>query len=514
MAKQKLKTVDQILLKAPFKRMMPNSNWSMSITNGADATVQPASNNYILVTQDQFLAEYDPAGHKINDPHYYADRLKQDLDVVPPKTYVQFVERVSLPIQQTIVTKQLTHITGNYVQFVDSNPHPTETQKDSLLEFKQGWINKNMEVAMHEFFEMEKITGDAAFCGYMDNGKFGWRTFGYKNGEVLYPHRDSRTGKLSQFGRRYDVVGDNETQSMLDVWDDTWLTTYVRDSSLIGKAKTIFGGTGWSVVSREKHGFDFVPIAYKRDDLGACWSRVQDLIDKFEIAISQLCENNKAYAFRIMFVSGDDVDIKSADASGQPSVIIGDKESNAKFLEKADASDSFKLQLEILEKYILMGSFTVLPPEVTGGDLPGVTIKLLYSPAVEKAMEDSQHWNKALDDVVSIFKFGFGVETKRSAQFNNLPVRGEIIPYVHQNEAEKAQILASGKTMGCLSTETASQMYPDAANDEFTRITKENETKLTQEKTTIEATAAAKAKATTTETPLNDNNKNRQDAGI
>lgn len=510
MAKQPLKTADQILLKAPFKRMMPNSNWSMSTTNGADATVQPASNSFILVPQDQFLAEYDPSGHKINDPHYYADRLKQDLDVVPPRTYIQFVERVSLPMQQTIVTKQLAHLSGNYVQFVDSNPQPTETQKTSLLEFKQGWINKNLEVAMHEFFEMEKITGDAAFCGYLDNGKFGWRTFGYKNGEVLYPHRDSRTGKLSQFGRRYDAVGDNKTQNMLDVWDDTWLTTYIRDSSLVGKVKTIFGGTGWSVVSREKHGFDFVPIAYKRDDLGACWSPVQDLIDKFEIAISQLCENNKAYAFRIMFIQGDNIDVKSADASGQPSMILGDKDSNAKFLEKADASTSFELQLKILEKYILMGSFTVLPPEVKGGDLPGVTIKLLYSPAVEKAMEDSQHWNQALDDVVSIFKFGFGVETKKSAQFNNLPVRGEIIPYVHENEQEKANILNQGRTMGNLSTETGAPQYPFAANDEFARITKENEAKAKMETAKMEATTMAKAK----QVGMNQNNQNRKDAGI
>jgi len=224
------------------------------------------------------------------------------------------------------------------------------------------------------------------------------------------------------------------------------------------------------------------------------------------LAVSQLCENNKAYAFRIMFIKGDG-DIQK-DADGMPSVIIGDADSDAKFLEKADASTSFELQLKILEKYILMGSFTVLPPEVKGGDLPGVTIKLLYSPAVEKAMEDSQHWNQALDDVVSIFKFGFGVETKKSAQFNNLPVRGEIVPYVHQNEQEKANILNQGRTMGNLSTETGAPQYPFAANDEFARITKENEAKAQQENAKIEATAKAK------QTGMNQPNKARENAGI
>jgi len=503
MAKPQLKPVEQILLKAPFKRMLPNPNWVLSLTGGGDQTVNPLPNNYILVPQDVFLAEYDPAGHKINDPHYYADRLKTSDS---GQSYVHYVERVALPLQSVIVTKQMTHLAGNYIQFVDSNPAPDETQKTSLVEFKQGWINKNMEVAMHESFEMEKVTGDSAFCGYLDNGTFGWRTFGYRNGEVLYPHWDAKTGKLSQFGRRYDQVGQNKVQNMLDVWDDTYFTTYIRDSSAIGAVKKLFGSSGWLVVSRQAHGFPFIPISYKRDDMGACWSLSQDCIDKLELAISQLCENNKSYAFRIMFVKGDEVDVTSVDASGQPSIIKGDATAEAKFLEKADASSSFDLQLKMLEKYILMGSFTVLPPEVKGGDLPGVTIKLLYSPAVEKAMEDAMHWNSFLDNVVSIFKFGFGVEEKKSAQLNDLKVRGEIIPYVHHNDNEIATILNQSVTMGTLSVETAASKHPYALNDEFARI----EAQQQAEQSAQIVADAAKAKPA----PMNQNNQDRQNAGI
>jgi len=493
------KTVDQILLKKPFTRESPSINWHPPTSLGESAPVMTPRRLKSQVTQDQFLSEYDPSGHKINDQFYYADRIKEDSN---KQRYIHFVERVSLPMQQTIVTKQLAHLSGNYIQFVDSNPLPTEAQKNSLIEFKQGWINKNMEVAMHEFFEMEKITGDSALCGYIHEGEFGWRTFGYKNGEILYPHYDNITGKLNLFARRYMQ---NEVE-YVDVWDNKYMTTYTRQKGWMAKVSKVIGADGWNVEARTPHGFDFVPISYKRDDMGACWSNVQDCIDKFELAVSQLCENNKAYAFRIMFIKGDG-DIQK-DADGMPSVIIGDADSDAKFLEKADASTSFELQLKILEKYILMGSFTVLPPEVKGGDLPGVTIKLLYSPAVEKAMEDSQHWNQALDDVVSIFKFGFGVETKKSAQFNNLPVRGEIVPYVHQNEQEKANILNQGRTMGNLSTETGAPQYPFAANDEFARITKENEAKAQQENAKIEATAKAK------QTGMNQPNKARENAGI
>jgi len=494
------KTVDEILLKKPFRRAAPNIAWHPASTMGESAPVMLPRQLWAQVDQSQFLTEYDPAGHKINDQFYYADRVKSDST---GQRYIHFVERVSLPMQQIIVTKQMAHLSGNYIQFVDSNPLPTEEQKNSLIEFKQGWINKNMEVAMHEFFEMEKITGDSALCGYIHEGEFGWRTFGYKNGEILYPHYDNITGKLNLFARRYMQ---NEVE-YVDVWDSKNMTTYTRQKGWMAKVSKVIGADGWNVEARAPHGFDFVPISYKRDDMGACWSNIQDCIDKFELAVSQLLENNKSYAFRIMFIKGDG-DIQK-DADGMPSVIIGDENSDAKFLEKADASTSFELQLKILEKYILMGSFTVLPPEISGsGDVSGVTIKLLYSPAVEKAMEDSQHWNQALDDVVSIFKFGFGVETKKSAQFNNLPVRGEIIPYVHQNLMEQATILSTGVTMGTLSVETASPQYPNAANDEFARITKQNEAKLAQENAKIEATAKAK------QTGMNQNNKARENAGI
>lgn len=501
------KTVDQILLKKPFRRAAPNIAWHPATTMGESAPVMMPRQLWSQVDQSQFLLEYDPAGHKINDQFYYADREKIDSE---NRRYIHFVERVSLPMQATITTKQMAHLSGNYIQFVDSNPAPSEEQKTFLIEFKQGWINKNMEVAMHEFFEMEKITGDSAMCGYIQNGVFGWRVFGYRHGEILYPHYDNITGKLNLFARRYMQ---NEVE-YVDVWDNQNLTTYTRDKSWMGKAKKSLGiGDGWNLSGRKPHGFDFVPISYKRDEMGACWSNSQDCIDKFELAVSQLCENNKAYAFRIMFIKGDG-DIQK-DADGMPSVIIGDENSDAKFLEKADASTSFELQLKILEKYILMGSFTVLPPEVSGsGDLPGVTIKLLYSPAYEKAMEDSMHWNQALDDVVSIFKFGMGVENTKTAEYEKLKVRGEIIPYVHQNEMELATMLNQGVTMGTISVETASPQYPNAANDEFARIAKQNEAKAEQEMAKLEATAVAKAKMAPTKQPLNENNQNRQNAGI
>ena len=449
--------IDKLLIKTPFRRPLPMYDTGFMPSNGNDTSVPTSRVQYINVSQDLFLTELDPNGHKINDPYYYADRQKVD---EKGKTYIHFVERCAFPIQDVITTKQLTHLAGNPISFVSCSTNPTDEEKNTILELKQAWLTKNMEVALFESYKMEKTTGDTAFCGYLDENKeFGWRTFGYANGETLFPSYDAMTGKLSRFARRYTSEG----QLKVDVWDNTYFYSYVSED-----------GEWKEASAKVKHGFSRIPIAYKRNDIGACWSLVQDAIDKYEIAISQLCESNKAYAFRVMFIKGDDVDIQP-DANGVPSVIVGDATSDAKVLEGANASTAFELQIKTLSNMMFMGSFTVLPPEVKGGDLPGVTIKILYSPAVEKAMRDAKEWNKFVDDVLLIFKEGYGVEVSKVTKFKGLNIRGEIVPYVHQNDMEIINNINSSVTMGSISTETASEIHPYAKNDEFKRIEGEGE---------------------------------------
>lgn len=126
-----------------------------------------------------------------------------------------------------------------------------------------------------------------------------------------------------------------------------------------------------------------------------------------------------------------------------------------------------------------MGSFTVLPPEIKGGDLPGVTIKILYSPAVEKAINDKNFYNAPIDNVVNLFKEGYGIELEKTTQYNKLDIRGEIIPYVHSNDAETANIINTSVLDGSLSIETAAEIHPLAKNDEYNRILRQNREELT-----------------------------------
>ena len=114
--------------------------------------------------------------------------------------------------------------------------------------------------------------------------------------------------------------------------------------------------------------------------------------------------------------------------------------------------------------------------------MPGVAVKLLYSPAVEFAMKDAQEYQPALDKMVDIYTEGYGTEIGQSSSFNNLEVYSWILPYVPQNDSELIQNLAVAVQNGFESRQTASEKIPMIAkNSEWERILKEQKEQQQQD---------------------------------
>lgn len=436
-----------------------------------------------ILTQADFLRMYYPSGHAINDPILYPDVRRTDPET--KREYIQPVIRTAFAFQQVIATKQRVHITGNDMQFELSGQVGTEEEEErkqkDFVTFRQGWLDMNMEYNFYEFTEY-KIVGDAAIVGYFDeDGHARARTLSYLKGDTLYPHRNSITGKMELFARKYadyDEEGRFSTE-YVEIWDDKYLYRAKRGmskSNIVQKIKDFFGISGYEIYDQKEHGFDRCPVAYYREETGPCFLPSQATIETYEEAFSYFCENNRAYAFPILWSKGDGVTFQPDEITGSVKYVeIEDKDGSAGFLEKAEVSAAFNTQLKLLYDMIYEQAFCVKPPELKSGDLPGVAVKLLFSPAIEQAIHDAQKLQPFIEDLIYLVKYGYGFEKECQASLMELPVNAWIEPYIHQNDSELTQNLATAVQNSFISHQTASERITKySRNDEIERIMKED----------------------------------------
>ncbi|MBR1539395.1 MAG: hypothetical protein IJ636_07815, partial [Bacteroidales bacterium] len=223
-------TPDKIRVKESFKRLIPPALVGPGPSQTPRGTINARANysvdplQFELRTQSEFLREYDVNAHLINSMKYYPNPFSKDSD---GKVYQKIKSRVAVGFQSRIHTKRLTALIGNNVShrlirsFKDS-----EAAQNWLADFREGWEEKNVEVAIHDAISADGKTGDCAICFFLSKNKVGWRTFSYENGDILYPHYDRLTGELTLFAREYtEEESDGEQITFLDVWDDT---SYIR----------------------------------------------------------------------------------------------------------------------------------------------------------------------------------------------------------------------------------------------------------------------------------------------
>lgn len=476
-----------ILTKKPFTRILPDGQYEHGEFWGdtPETAVNQDRLRKKIVTQEDFMRELDPAGHAINDKSLFPDIWR--LNDEDNKWYIQEIPRYAFSFQQIILIKHLTHMCGNDIQFELSDKKVSDAARETFTAHRNGWANKNMEIAWYELVKSVKATGDGAFVGFMDKGSFGWKTLSFLNGDKLYPHYDLRTGRLDVFARTYNNYGEDGgiTKRYIDVWDDKNYYRFVSDgepTGAIDKAKhailRMFNADGYRLEEELPHNFDSIPVAYKRDDNGPCWTFSQETIEHYELSFSNLAHNNHDFGLPIMYIKGEGSDvIESKDMSYASKIMFLPTDGEAGFLKKEDASNAYKAELDKLEESIYKQSFAVKTPELKSGDTPGVALKIMYSDAFEKALNDAHEYDGCLDKVIDIFNFGYGVEIGKQLDFKNTAIRHYIEPYIHLNVSELTQNLNTAVLGGFLSRQTASEKLPYSTPQEWDRIQQEEHDK-------------------------------------
>jgi len=476
----------ELLTKKPFYRINADvgEKKDKPRTDIGEESITMDKLNYDIVTQEDFIRELDPNSHAINDHEIYQTWMQADENGL---YYETEWERHAFAFQQEILEDRLVRLTGNDIQFDLSDRTENDGTRQDFYKFKTAWAEKSMERAWYEMAKSVLSTGDAAFIGILEKGKFYWRVFTFLKGDVLYPHYDRKTARLSIFARQYQDYNDKgDMRKYVDVWDDKYYYRFVEDVESEGDPNATpetekinyvgnFSLDGYVLDAKpEQHGFDQIPVAYRRCDSGPCWSSSQETIEHYELAFSRLAQSNSAFGLPILSLtqgSGRKIEeLSMGDMSYAAKIFLIPSDGKAEFLQRQDASNAYKAQLDELKRKIYEQSMVVKAPELKSGDTPAAAIKLLYSDSYNKAMNETQEFDEVIDKMVDIFSWGAGIEYEVRLKFINLPLSHFCIPFIPISEGELATILATGVQNGFCSKQTASEKFPYATPQEWSRL--------------------------------------------
>lgn len=484
--------VKDLLRKRPFTKISPLCNFTSVEISGSElatASYYDEKPVYNIVTQADYLRELDPNGHLIYNREFYPDKFKYvdkqktntDGTVTVEKIpVIQKMVRVSFALQLMIKIQQLIHLCGNDLHHeLNSNGKDNENASKLFDLFKKGWYNKQVDSAFFHFCDSIKSTGDGAIALYMSKGEVHLKNYSYLDGDCLYYQTNPLTDEPLYFVRTYQEVdeGGEITTRYAQVYDKEYIYLLKEDTKGIGgmisKFKSTLGFDGYSLISAVPHGFKELPVVYYRAKEGACWSPVQDNIDMYELGFSHLCQNNLAFAFPILVMKGDDIDVQGDPIDGAVKGFVIGADANVDYLKAPESPESFKLELEVLLKNIFRGSSTVQPPEIKSGDTPTGTMKIIFFPAIQKAMQDAADLSESIQRLSRLFKYGYSIEAEAMTQMAGLDILTWAVPYIPQNDQERINNLVQEVGAGIKSKRTASEQTCDGAYNEYELLMEE-----------------------------------------
>jgi len=485
-----LKDVPKALTKKPFTRGGDTIGGTdgISTTLGDLMPVIPTTATASVVSQDRFLAELDPAKHDIN----FDDNVPSIIAKVRQGNNWGWSEikdrRITLAYQRKIVQKQTQYLCGEPMKFTLCNSKPTDKDKENFVTIKEEWINRNMDIVKSDLVEAQKSCGDAAAIFYFDEDKkVQVRLVSYLEGYTLIPHYD-------KYNRMEDIMiyYTREGIEYIDIYDKSMFYS-------IGKGE----GQDWRLLSFTEHGFNEIPVVYKRGDVA--WEDSQSIIEVLEIIYNIYAVIMKRHGWGLLYIKGK-IDNSLKKTAG--AVVLNDpnpeSQGDAKYLSPDTPEGMENLIKDLREQIQIQSGVVFLTPAdiKVGSELSAIALKMLLSTAYEKALSDTRKYDDIADKLTRLFVYGLGIEFERFTDFNKLNIRGEFKAWIPQSDSAIVQDLMNLTSQNIISRRTAAERSPYSAPDEIERITtelKEEQDRQLALKQVKTVKTAAKATQTTEE---------------
>jgi hypothetical protein len=439
----------------------------------------PDTPSGIRMNQTNFMNELHSSAHRIHSCSYRSFRPIYSFNETTQEHYIsgyEDVERVDIGLNEATVRHKVTTTAGNEMWFQPEGDE--DGNEERVASIKSHWIMAGMRSALLSMCRSLFATGDAAVYMYVEDDTIKYKVFSFENGEVFNMAKDA-TGQ-NVFVRRVNYGG----VDTIEVYDKTNVSVWVKkpDSTILQKIVNQLRGAnkeiietstdGYECIKRGAHGFKRVPVVYFRAK-DVVWGQGQKTIERIERLLSDLAENNKYYAYQILFTSGGIISLPPADSMGKV-ISSEDPQGRAEILKPADASNTFTIDLEknldlLCETLALV---IINPKELKAGENTGAFIRNLYWREVQWSVNTIAEIRPQLDALVGLFKAAVA-KVEADAKFEKAKMSWDLEPCVPQNLSEEIQNLATAKNAGITSVETAAGEVPFNNPREYEKIQRE-----------------------------------------
>lgn len=420
-----------------------------------------ATSSVDKVSQQKFYDEYHVSGHQIFNSAFYKDIPIYETDAAGKEVLKDYkhVDRIAFPIQFESIDIILAHVLGNHTQFIDSTVG--DNNPELMSQYKEFWDLKNMDTFRNDFVKAALSVGDVAGLFYLKENEVKCKILSFLDNEQIYVKND-KYGELEYFGRFYSIMESNKLVSYCDIIDKRDCITYSQGENAV-----------WTIIPSLSgvHGFNRIPVVYHFRKGGAFWTPVQNNIDKLEIMVSELSEDNHSKTRSLYHIGTDKPESVQAEHDGGVDTVITDANGVFTMVQGADISTQFVKTYDILMERIMNPLGMVYPKSKSSGDMPTGSMKMMFYPTERVGIQIIHEFNAPLDKINSLFKIGMAREkTELASELATFNVSAAIRMFTPQDDSSVMTALGQAKQYGSLSDLTIAQNMPFAANDESRRL--------------------------------------------